>query len=283
MVDIVWKVIVESCCVVCPFNVEIDSSNELIYLGIRKKLGLKLGLKLYSCNIFMWPNEIKKVYIICHSIKEKTRYERLVCHLEEVGIPTHVVKFMAPVWSDELSCEQIFSVYDPFLVRCVPGLTFKGRGLSKGEISLALNFYACVQDAVACGYSKIITLESDIWLRADFVSRLCDLLADVTERAWDYISLGEGVGTRPDADKSYYAPTKGYSPPHQFVYRCTDSMMFTLPFLQKLEKTFIPFREIIDWEMNYQNLLHGAVALWADPPLAEQGTCYSRLTSSLPA
>lgn len=232
----------------------------------------------------MWPKEIKKVYVICHSTKEKTRYDRLVRHFHEVGIPTDMLQFMAPVWSDELTCDQIFSVYDPFLTRQVPGLTFKGRGLSKGEISLALNFYACVQDAVVHGYSKIITLESDIWLRADFVSRLCDLLVDVSGRSWDYISLGEGVGTRPEgADKSYYAPTKAYIPPHQFVYRCTDSMMFTLPFLQKLEKTFVPFREIIDWEMNYQNMLHRGIALWADPPLAEQGTCFARLTSSLPA
>ena len=232
----------------------------------------------------MWPSEIEKVYVICHNVKEKSRYERLVTHLEEVKIPTNIVKFMAPVWSDELTSKQIFSVYDPFLPRQVPCLTFKGRGLSKGEISLALNFYSCVQDAVAHKYKKIIILESDIWLRADFVIRLCDLLNDVCTKKWDYISLGEGIGTRPfDAPKSYYSKTKAYVPPHQFVYRCTDSMMFCLPFLEKLEKTFIPFREIIDWEMNYQNMIHKGIALWADPPLAEQGTCFSRLISSLPA
>lgn len=234
--------------------------------------------------MYKWPIEIKKVYVICHSVKEKERYERLVKHLDEVGIPKDIVKFMAPIWCDELTNELIFSVYDPFLVRPTPCLTFKGRGLLKGEISLALNFYACVQDAVANNYEKIITLESDIWLRSDFVSCLCDLLIDVGEKSWDYISLGEGVGSRPaDAPKSYYTRTKAYNPPHQFVYRCTDSMMFSLSFLQKLEKTFIPFREIIDWEMNFQNIVHNATALWADPPLAEQGTCFARLISSLPS
>ena len=232
----------------------------------------------------MWPTEIEKVYVICHNVKEKTRYERLVIHLEEVGIPKSKLQYMAPVWSDELTNELIFSVYDPFLPRSIPCLTFKGRGLSKGEISVALNFYSCVQDAVKNKYNKIITLESDVWLRDDFVARLTDLLDDVREKKWDYISLGEGVGTRPpDAPKSYYSPTKAYIPPHQFVYRCCDSMMFSLSFLQKLEKTFVPFREIIDWELNYQNMIHNGVALWADPPLAEQGTCFSRLISSLPA
>lgn len=231
-----------------------------------------------------WPNEIEKVYIICHKDKEKNRYDRLVQHLNDIKIPEHKICFMAPVWSDELSNELIFSVYDPFLPRGCPGLTFKGRGLSKGEISLALNFYSCVRDAVVNKYKKIIVLESDIYLRSDFVQCLNDLMSDLQTKEWDYVSLGEGVGTRPpEAPLSYYSKTKAYKPPHQFVYRCTDSMLFSLGFLEKLVKTFIPFREIIDWEMNYQNMINQGKALWADPPLAEQGTCYCRYISSLPA
>lgn len=231
-----------------------------------------------------WPSEISRVYVICHSEKEKDRYERLVKHLTESGIPDSVVEFMAPVWSDELTNEIIFNVYDPFLPRPVPGLTFKGRGLSKGEISLAVNFYACIKDAVENKYQKIMVLESDIWLRDNFVENLCDLMDDLRDKSWDYVSLGEGVGTRPpEAPISYYSKTRAYDPPHQFVYRCTDSMLFQLPYLEKLVKTFIPFREIIDWEMNFQNMLHGGKALWADPPLAEQGTCFNRLITSLPS
>ena len=133
-------------------------------------------------------------------------------------------------------------------------------------------------------YKKIIVLESDIWCREDFVTCLNDLLEDLRGREWDFVSLGEGVGTRPhNVPRSYYSKTKAYTPPHECVYRCTDSMMFQLPYLQKLEKTFIPFREIIDWELNFQNMVHNGKALWADPPLAEQGTCYNRLITSLPA
>jgi hypothetical protein len=60
-------------------------------------------------------------------------------------------------------------------------------------------------------------------------------------------------------------------------------MLFKSDYMKRLEKTFVPFKEIIDWEMNYQLMLHKGVALWADPPLAEQGTCNSRLVTSLPA
>ena len=231
-----------------------------------------------------WPSEIEHVYVICHSEKEKVRYDRLVKHLADSGIPNSVVEFMAPVWSDELTNDIIYNVYDPFLPRPVPGLTFKGRGLSKGEISLAINFYACIKDAVENKYGKIMVLESDSWLRDNFIENLRDLVDDLREKEWDYVSLGEGVGTRPPgAPESYYSKTKAYVPPHQFVYRCTDSMMFQLPYLEKLVKTFIPFREIIDWEMNFQNMLHNGKALWADPPLAEQGTCFNRLLTSLPS
>jgi hypothetical protein len=133
------------------------------------------------------------------------------------------------------------------------------------------------------GGGLVMTLESDVWLREDFVPRLREVLADAAA-GWDYISLGEGVGTRPPgAPASYYAPTKAYKPPHQWVFRCTDSMLFSVEFLKKLKGTFVPFKEIIDWEMNFQLMLHGGKALWADPPLAEQGTCYSRLMTSLPA
>ena len=126
-------------------------------------------------------------------------------------------------------------------------------------------------------------LESDIWLREDFVPRLNDLLKDTEGRPWDYLSLGEGVGTRPPGASSYYAPTKAYIPPHQWVFRCTDSMLFSTEYLHRLSHTIIPFKEIIDWEMNFQLMLHRGKALWADPPLAEQGTCYSRLITTLPA
>lgn len=231
-----------------------------------------------------WPSEIEHVYVICHKEKEKARYDRIVKHLEDSGIPQSVIEFMAPLWSDELTNDIIFNVYDPFLSRPVPGLTFKGRGLSKGEISLALNFYACVKDAVENKYKKIMVLESDVWLRDNFIDNLNDLVEDLKTKEWDYVSLGEGVGTRPlDAPRSYYSKTKAYNPPHKFVYRCTDSMLFQLKFLEKLKKTFIPFREIIDWEMNYQNLLNEGNALWADPPLVEQGTCFNRLITSLPS
>jgi GR25 family glycosyltransferase involved in LPS biosynthesis len=143
-----------------------------------------------------------------------------------------------------------------------------------------------MRDAVEKNYKSVIILESDVFLRNDFVERLHQILEDVkiNNKIWGYISLSEGVGSRPNnVDRSYFVPTKTYDPPHNCVYRCTDSMMFSLEYLKKLAPTLIPFNEPTDWELNYQNMLHQGKALWADPPLAEQGTCYSREITSLPS
>ena len=232
-----------------------------------------------------WPDSIKTIYLLCHPVKERERFKRLIPHMFARGIPGDRVRVWAPTWGSELTVEQIFTAYNPYLDRGIPTFSFKGSNLTRGEISLGVNFATAVLDvAKNPGEGLIMFLESDIWLREDFVARLCDLLADTQGRPWDYLSLGEGVGTRPPgAPASYYAPTKAYKPPHQWVFRCTDSMLFTAEYLRRLARTVMPFKEIIDWEMNFQLMLHKGVALWADPPLAEQGTCYSRLITTLPA
>jgi len=231
-----------------------------------------------------WPAEVDKVYVIIHPVKEKERYERLIPHMLQVGIPRDKIRIISACWGDELTSDVIFKIYDPYLQRSCATLTFKGRSLTRGELSLGLNFYFAMRGAIEDETKICITLESDVFLREDFVERLRDLMADLQGREWDYVSLGEGVGTRPkEAPFSMYSPTKAYTPPHQLVFRCTDSMLFKTDFLKKVSTTFIPFREIIDWEMNYQILVHQGKALWADPPLAEQGTCYGRIVTSLPA
>ena len=245
---------------------------------------LYLNRRLYIIQR-MWPDIVKAVYVLCHPVKEKERYDRLIPHLLSVGIPSDRIRVCAPTWGSELTPDQIFDVYSPYLQRGGPSMTFKAANLTRSEISLGINFSMAVIDSVKRGDNGLIlTFESDVWLRDDFVSRLNDLITDAAASHWDFISLGEGVGTRPPgAPTSYYAPTKAYKPPHQWVFRCTDSMLFTTEYLRRLSTTIFPFKEIIDWEMNYQMIIHKGVPLWADPPLAEQGTCNARMLSSLPS
>lgn len=199
------------------------------------------------------------------------------------GIPKESLHFIAPTWADTLDEASIFKVYDPYLNRGkIPPFSFKSACLSKGEISLMLNFYSAVRHAIDNKVDTALVFESDSYLRRDFVLRLNKILTDLSGTDWDYVSLGEGVGTRPlEAESTYYGEQKVYNPPHQWVFRCTDSMLFNGKFLRKLATTFLPFRECLDWELNFQVALHQGKALWADPPISEQGTCFGRYSSGL--
>lgn len=229
-----------------------------------------------------WPSQIDKVLLLVHTVHEKERYERLLPHFLSRGIPADKIVCCAPTWGSELSSDLIFQLYDPYCRQGVPVFTWKARCLSKGEISLVLNFFAAAKLACEQQWNCVLMFESDTWLREDFVPRLRDLLEDLATKEWDYVSLGEGVRTRPPkCDPSFYAKTKAYEPPHQFVFRCTDSMLFKVSYLQKIVTTLFPFRECLDWELNIQTLAHKGKTWWADPPLAEQGTAVGRQETTL--
>lgn len=230
-----------------------------------------------------WPDQVRCVYVLCHPEHEAGRMDRLTRHLVARGIPQERLRFCAPTWGATLDTDLIFRVYDPFL-REIP-FSFKATKLSKGEISLILNFYAAVSSAAKelSGNDVALVLESDVYLRKDFVARLRTTLMEAdARRGWDYISLGDGVGTRPPGSpKSMFGPARIYEPPYQWVFRCTDSMLLSGRFINALTTTLIPFHDALDWEMNYQAMLHRASALWADPPLVEQGTVRGRDTTTL--
>ena len=234
----------------------------------------------------IWPiDKIPNVYILCHPEKEKERFHKIVPRMIIHGIPKECLQFVAPTWGDTLDTNTIFKTYDPYLNRGnIPPFSFKSACLSTGELSLMINFYSAIRAAIDKNTEEQITIifESDSYLRRDFVPRINKIIADLSGTEWDYVSLGEGVGMRPPGcDKSYYGEQKLYDPPHQWVFRCTDSMMFSGKFLKKMAATFLPFRECLDWELNFQLALHQGRALWADPPLAEQGTCFARYSSGL--
>ena len=206
----------------------------------------------------------------------------------KLKIPDEKIHYVWTKWGDEITPEEYFRIYDPFTQRfgIRPNLSQQSIGLSRGEASLMMTFYELLRQVLEGGYEEVIVFESDIWLREDFVERLKSVLEKGIGTDWDYISLGEGVGTRPPGlsgeDLSYFAPVKLLPPPHQWVFRCCDSMLLRRKFLEKVWQTFLPCRECLDWWMNVQIMIHRGVALWADPPLAEPGTGRSRVATTLP-
>lgn len=221
-----------------------------------------------------------KTYIMCNSKQEPKRYEFLLRHLPERGVPMEKVVFVEGPWASEMTSEAIFKIYDPFFHRLgvQNSLSFKSNCLTKGELSLINTFYKTIQ--LACEEEICLIFESDVILREDFIERLEIVLKNDSE--WDYISLGEGCGTRAGSNKSYFHPTELFEASSPFPFRCCDSMLFRKSFLEKLVQTFIPVRECLDWELDGQIIYHKGKALWAEPPLVEAATSRSRTASSLP-
>ncbi len=225
------------------------------------------------------------IYVMCNRTHEPDRYAILADHLPKRGIPLEKVHWIEGPWGSDLTSEEYFRHYDPFEKRLgfPSSCTFKSAMLLRGEVSLVLTFKKVVEEAVRAGHETIVVFESDVVLRDDFLDRLSTVLKEGAGRDWDYISLGEGVGTRPpDHERSYYGHTKLYDPQTQWVFRCTDSMVFRRKFLQKLAVTLTRFRECLDWELNIQLMVHQGKALWADPPLVEPGSGRWRFLSLLP-
>lgn len=230
-------------------------------------------------------DKIDKIYCIAHPVFEPARFTRVTENFRHCGIPMEKTRIGASTWGQQITSKIMFSVWDPFLRPGIPNHTWKDRCMSKGEISLVLNFHEIATDAVRNNYTYVLIFESDTYLRSDFVPKFTELWTDLSGKEWDYVSLGEGVGTRPPkvSSESYWSPTRAYPPPYWAVYRCTDSMLFRVSYLAKLLTTLIPFGCTMDWELNVQALHHKSISLWADPPLAEQGSCFNRDSTLLPA
>ena len=220
-----------------------------------------------------WPEEIKWVYVLCHTEKEKVRFERVIKHLIYRGVPKDRIRVCGPTWGEDLDTSLIFKVYDPFLFRGnLPTFTYKSARLLKKEVSLALNFYAALKSTEdLSGSESVLFFESDMSLRRDFLQRLNETFALVDKKPWNYISLGGRIGNRPPGSaKSIYAPTKLYDPPSIRVFRCTDAMLLNADFVKKLATSIIPFKESLEWELNFQAIMNEYKSVWVDPPLAEK-------------
>jgi len=200
--------------------------------------------------------------------------------------PVNKINICAPTWGTTLTDDICFKVYDPWLPRPGwPSFTWKNRCMIKGEISLILNFYAAMKDAVENKYKQVLILESDVCLRNDFAERLTIILEKLEARTepWDYVSLSDGVGTHATEYTGNYMEQTICEPTHQYVFRCTDSMLFRTDIFNKIINTIIPFRECMDWELNFQFLLHSGKGLWAEPHLVEQESEKNKCVSSLPS
>ena len=233
---------------------------------------------------------IDAIYIISHPIHEKTRFDRLKQILANYHVPATKIKVSAPTWGSTLTAEQCFQVYDPFLPRSTPAFVFKSRSLLRGEISLNLNFYSAIKDAHESNYKSIMVLESDVIFHHEFIERLDTIMNGLSKLdTWDYVSLSDGVGThtgsyeinKPQYGLWYSSPQTIQPAPKFFTFRCTDSMLLGGSFISYLYANLLPFRDCLDWELNYQLFAKKGLGFWAEPHIVEQASCKRLMVSQL--
>ena len=234
-------------------------------------------------------DSIDAIYVISNPHHEPGRFERVVRQLKRHNTPEAKIKIAGPTWGSSLSAETCLQVYDPFLARPFPCLVFKSRALSRGEISLVLNFYSAIKDAKERGLNRIIVLESDVIFHHEFGERLQVILKELEDKTWDYVSLSDGVGThaeefepnKPSYGHWWSTPQTLKVAPTTFCFRCTDSMLFNKGFIEYLYHNLLPFRDCLDWELNYRLYAAQGKAFWAEPHIVEQGSLKGIDRSSL--
>jgi hypothetical protein len=228
----------------------------------------------------IWSH-IDAIYLICNPHHEKDRYESALRRMSSHGFPVEKIKIAGPTWGTSLSSTLCFQVYDPYLPRAIPSLIFKNRALTRAEISLILNFYSAIKDAHEAGYKSIMIFESDIIFHHQFTTRLESVFEQLAGKTWDYISLSDGVGTHLGdytQNARLYgqwlsAPQTVIPAPQFFTFRCTDSMIISRRFIEHLYHHLIPFRDCLDWELNFQLYSMKGAGFWTEPHIVEQGSC----------
>jgi hypothetical protein len=163
----------------------------------------------------------------------------------------------------------IFNIYNPFLQRGnLPNFTYKGASLLKSEISLNVNFYNIIKHAETdlSNNECILIFKSDVQLRYDFNERLSKIISDLSGTEWDYVGLSN---KHIDSSKSYYSPIELHKVSDHFNQDMRGPMLLSREFIKKICKTFLPFKDSLDYELKFQMLLHKSTCFSVYPPLAE--------------
>lgn len=221
-------------------------------------------------------HSIDHVYILCDPVKEPDRAAYLHAWLRENRIyPAHYTMVLDTYGSDAYFQERaVWDSYDPWsTAHGRRPLNFNTTNLKPTELSLIWNWGAVARRAVLAGHRVVMILESDVLFCEDFLTRFgAAMLAldNQTGGAWDFLSLSASADLTPDSQQ----PGRLWYPPNhpQLPTRCTDSMVFRVPILAKILETLFPCAEALDWELNFQLVLHQARAFWLHPPVTRQGS-----------
>lgn len=221
-----------------------------------------------------FPNPIDHLYILCNKEKEPDRAAYLEHWLSKHNIDPKQYTFSCFCYGDTLPHEVIWKVYNPWRKHRALLRSANSFNLKLGEISLCVNWAAAALDAIQAKHNVVMFWESDVLPDPEFLNKLNSALQTLEAEHgsnWDFLSISSGANMRPtrahDDTTQKWFPVKNY-----FHTRTTDAMIFKVDMLQKIFPRFLPFAEVLDWELNFHLSINNSRSFWLDPPIIRQGS-----------
>ena len=208
---------------------------------------------------------IAKIYIQGDLKRTESEFYTLLPALLSAGFQKDDIVCVPFIRADELQCDSIFNIYDPFLPRGkLPLLDSKGTHLPLNDIVHMCSFVTILQNAATLDLpdeSAILILDARAIPRRDFHERLKGVMTKV----WDGLSLAHEPAVVAE-DASYF------SEPDILEHEPTSAMTsravaLRLSYVKKIVKTIMPFREPLDYELVFQTLIHKTRPEYVFPPL----------------
>ena len=210
---------------------------------------------------------VDHVYVLCDPEREPERAAYLRRTLSEP------YTFVSKCYGTTLSAADAIKAYDPFQNRAPVERerNFSSHNLKLSEISLLINWHHFATKAVAAGHKYVMMFESDVLFTPSFRTDLETALSLLEPDSFDFLSISALPHLRPSREEGDVAP-RWYEARGYYKTRTCDAMIFSVPMLERISKTFFPCADVLDWELNYQLNLHRARCFWLDPPIITQGS-----------
>jgi hypothetical protein len=204
---------------------------------------------------------IDRVYIICSEKYEADKYEKWQQWLDSNNINGEISFYK---WGTELTQEEVDSyvLRDGTLEKYYPWRT--GYPIRNSEASIAINFIKIFEDAYKKGYNRILTLESDVLLHPDFISKVNEILKMTEQVDLNVISIGCGMGYRikSESGENIIAGVN--------QFRCADSLIFTNTAIDYFYNNLKQIRVPVDEEFTRAVQENHISVYWLEPPIAIQ-------------
>jgi hypothetical protein len=220
---------------------------------------------------------VHQIYFIVHQEREPDRYDALIKSIKYLNLQNY--KIMAPCWSTDITPELRKERAYSFRAMNLHGRPhqYGAPELSSGEISLFLNYLACLED-IRANFTDgtFIIFESDALFTHDFNASLARVMEIAQGVNWGTINIGQGEGNVPPNVQP------GLNLYRSWGNKCAEGIIWNYKSVCK----FLDYCTVLDGPIDckidvFSQYDGGPPIYWAHPPLVMQGSIHKVFKSHL--